>query len=223
MAPIRRHFEQELHDLNGLVLRLGGHAESAIAKAMKALVERDVCLARQVVKEDDLADQLEVQIDELCVQVLARHQLVGPDLRFVTSALKVAPDLERIGDLATNVAQRVIDMLGEPRIEQLFFVPNMASHATAMLRQALDAFVQRDPAGARAVIGLDESLDAWMEQTYLAGVAMMQAEPAHLTRVMRVLMIAKSLERIGDNVTNVCEMVVWMIDGETIRHRELEA
>lgn len=220
---VHRHFEDQLEELQDKILRLGGFAESAIGRATTALMERDTRKAREVVDADDEADELETEIDQLCLEILARHQPVGKDLRFLTTALKVTPDLERIADLAASIATRTIEMNEEPRPETLMNVPLMAERAQLMLRRALDAFVARDAHAAKEVIALDRELNSWMEQTFRVSVTFMLEEPRMLTRALRLMMVAKSLERIGDQVTNVCEMIVYMAKGEVIRHREIPA
>lgn len=219
---VHRHFEDQLSELQEMILRLGGFAESAIGQATSALMERETRKAQAVVDADDEADELETQIDHLCLEILARHQPVGKDLRLLTTALKVTPDLERIADLAVSIAERAIEMNEEPKPETLMNVPLMAERAQLMLRRALDAFVARDADAAKEVIYLDRELNAWMEQTFRVAVTLMLEEPRMITRALRLMMVAKSLERIGDQVTNLCEMIVYMSEGEVIRHREFD-
>jgi phosphate transport system protein len=218
MKKIHRHFEDELEALSEKVQRLGGLAEEAIRKSVASLLDRDSNLAREVIDGDEEADRLELEIDHVCMEILARHQPIAKDLRFVTTALKITPDLERIADLAANLALRAIELNEEPRLAEVVDIPVMAERARGMLRGALDAFAQGDAQAARRIISLDDELDKWMEHTFRVMVTHMLEKPQNITRCLRHTMAAKNLERMGDQVTNVCEMIVYMVEGRMIRH-----
>ena len=163
---MERHFEQQLQALAAAVQRMGGLVEQAIGRSVEALVKRDAQFAQVVIDEDEAIDHLELEVDQLVMETLARYQLAARDLRFVTTAMKIVPDLERIADHAANVCERSIELSAEPPIKQLVDIPQMARRAQEMVRGALDAFIDRDPDAARAVIAMDDELDGQME--YLA-------------------------------------------------------
>lgn len=218
MEKIHRHFEDELAQLSEKVVRLGAFADEAIGRGVQALMDRDSDLARRVIAEDEEADRLEIEIDLLCAEILARHQPIAGDLRFVTTAMKITPDLERIADLAAHVAKRALELNDEPRLEAVIDIPAMAAHARGMLRKALEAFVRRDAALAREVLGLDDVLDRHMDQSFRVLLTLMLENARVITRALRLMMVAKDFERMGDQVTNVAEMIVYMAEGRVIKH-----
>jgi phosphate transport system protein len=183
-----------------------------------ALVGRDSDLARRVVEHDADVDRLELTIDRLCMEMLALHQPMARDLRFVTTAMKITTDLERIADLAVNVSERAIELNEEPPLKPFVDLPLMARRAQQMVHGALDAFVQRDVAAARAVIAMDDDLDRRMEQIFRELVSYMVEDRHTITRALRLNFVAKYFERIGDQATNVCEQVVYMAEGQVIKH-----
>lgn len=216
---MERHFEQQLEALAAAVQRMGGLVEQAIGKSVEALVKRDAQLAAEVIREDQVIDALELDIDQLVMETLARYQLAGRDLRFVTTAMKIVPDLERMADHAVNICQRSIELATEPPFRPLVDIPMMARRAQEMVRGALDAFISRDPAAARAVIAMDDDLDRRMEQVFRVLLSYMIEDPRTITRSIRLTFVAKTFERIGDQATNICEMVVYMAEGRVIKHR----
>jgi phosphate transport system protein len=222
MEKTARHFHEQLDLLSEKLLRLAGHVEEAIGRSVEALAERDSELARQVIARDAEADRLELEIDQLCMELLALQQPMAKDLRFIATAMKITPDLERIGDHAVNVCERAIELNQEPRLDSLVDLPRMARRAQEMVRLALDAFVQRDAAAARAVIAMDDALDTRMEQTFRELVSSMLKDQGNITRALRLAFVAKYFERIGDQATNICEQVVFMAEGEVIKHPGLE-
>ncbi len=215
---MERHFEHQLQLLAGAVQRMGGLVEQAIGKSVEALVKRDPNLAAEVSREDEAIDQLELEIDQLVMETLARYQLAARDLRFVTTAMKIVPDLERMADHATSICQRSIELNAEPPFKPLVDIPMMARRAQEMVRGALDAFVARDAAAARAVIAMDDDLDRRMEQVFRVLLSYMIEDPRTITRSIRLTFVAKTFERIGDQATNICEMVVYMAEGRVIKH-----
>ena len=215
---MHRHFEDELETLSEKVIRLGGFADEAIGKALAALMDRDTEGAKKVIAADEEADRLEIEIDLLAMEILARHQPIAGDLRFVTTAMKITPDLERIADLAAQVAERAIELNDEPRLAAVIDLPAMAARARLMLRKALDAFVQRDAGLAREVLVLDDELDRRMDQAFRVLLTLMLENAKVITRALRLMMVAKALERMGDQVTNVAEMIVYMAEARVIKH-----
>ncbi len=213
-----RHYEQELQALKERILLLGGMVEQMIDRAMKALVQRDSPLARAVIDDDAKVDAAELEVDHLCLSLLALRQPAASDLRFIATALKIVTDLERIGDLAVNIAERAIELNEEPPLKPYIDVPRMAALASGMVRQALDAFVSRDPAQARGVLGSDAAVDALNVQLFRELLTYMIEEPKNVTRALRITFIAKYLERVADHATNIAQMVIFMCEGRDVRH-----
>jgi phosphate transport system protein len=213
-----RHLDDELSTLRDSLLLLGGQTEEALERAMYALTERDSDVARQVLEDDDEVDRLEVEIDRLCIDLIALRQPAARDLRFVISVAKIAPILERIADHACNIARAAIDLNNEPELKRTVDLQLMAEHALSMLRAALDAFTSTDAAAARAVIQRDAEIDDLYNQVFGDLIEMMVAEPSTATRDARLLFVAKHLERIGDYVTDICELTVYMAEAAFIKH-----
>ncbi len=213
-----RILDRELDALRDRVLLLGGETETALQKAMYALVERDSQTAEEVLAGDDEIDQLEVEIDRLCVDTIALRQPAARDLRFVISVAKITPILERIADHACNIARAAIELNDEPQLKPLVDLPRMAEHASAMLRAALDAFTSNDADAARATIERDDVVDAAYERVFHDLIALMVSDPSTTTRAARLLFVSKHLERIGDYVTDICELTVYMTEAAYIKH-----
>ena len=213
-----RHLDDELSWLRDRVLRLGGETEQALERAMQALTERDSDAARQVLQHDDDIDRLEVEIDRQCIDIIALRQPAARDLRFVISVAKMAPLLERIADHACNIARAAIDLNNEPELKSVFDLRRMAEHALGMLRAALDAFTSNDAAAARKIIKNDAVINDLYNHIFHSLIEMMVTEPATATRDARLLFIAKHLERIGDYVTDICELTVYMAEAAFIKH-----
>jgi len=213
-----RHFEEQLDLLTEKILFLGGLVEQAIGRSVDALVGRDSDVARQVIANDAEVDRVELEIDRICMETLALQQPFARDLRFITTAMKITTDLERVADLAVNVSERAIELNEEPQLKPFVDLPLMARRAQEMVHGALDAFVQRDALAARAVIAMDDDLDARMEQIFRELLSFMVEEPKSITRALRLTFVAKYFERIGDQATNVCEQVVYMCEGQVIKH-----
>jgi phosphate transport system protein len=203
------------------VLRLGGLVEEAIGRATRALVQRDSDLARKVIDSDSEVDRLELEIDDLGTEMLGLYQPLAGDLRFVTMAMKITTDLERIGDLAVNVSERALELNEKPETRLLVDLPPMAGRAQEMVRSALDAFVRKDAAKARATIALDDDLDRRMEATFRELLTYMMEDPALIPRALRLSFVTKYFERMGDMATNICEQVVYMAEGTVIKHPAL--
>lgn len=213
-----RHLDDELNSLRDRVLLLGGEAESALERAMYALMERDSDVAREVLAHDDAVDRIEIEIDRQCIEVIALRQPAARDLRFVIAVVKMAPVLERIADHACNIARAAIDLNNEPELKQNIKLRQMAEHASSMLRAALDAFTSNDAAAAREVIARDTEINDLYNQTFHDLIEMMVSEPSTATRDARMLFVAKHIERIGDYVTDICELTVYMAEAAIIKH-----
>ncbi len=215
---IHRHLDDELSSLRDRVLLLGGEAEQALERAMHSLSERDSEVAKQVLDHDDEIDHLEVAIDRQCIDIIALRQPAARDLRFVISVAKMAPVLERIADHACNIARTAIDLNNEPELKPLPDLSRMAEHALTMLRGALDAFTSSDPIRAREIIQSDSEINDLYNHTFHRLIELMVTEPATATRDARLLFVAKHLERIGDYVTDICELTVYMAEAAFIKH-----
>lgn len=213
-----REYEQELTALREQVLFMGACVEELLTGAVDAFRERNPERARRVLELDEQVDRLELDIDDACLQVLARRQPVASDLRFVTTALKVVTDLERIGDLGTNICKRVVELDAHAPPVGAEAIGQMADVTRAMLREALDSFVAGDARRARQVIARDARVDQLYADLFPVLIQRMTAEPGIVDQAMRVLSVAKHLERIADHATNLAEMVVFMVQGEDVRH-----
>jgi phosphate transport system protein len=211
-------YESELRKLRDQLLYMGAKVEEMIASSIKALVERDSDLARRMMEFDTEIDRLEVDTDDLCLRILARRQPVASDLRAITIAMKMVTDLERIGDLGVNICERVVELSSEPPLKPYMDLPKMSEIAQGMVRDALDAFVNRDAERAQEVIEHDGTVDVYYGQIFRELLTYMMEDVRNIYRATRLQSIAKYLERIGDHATNLAEMVVFMVKGKDIRH-----
>ena len=215
---IIRQYDLELNEIREKLLEMGGKVEMMIANAMKSLVERDSALAEETIAFDHHINHMEVEIDEKCLQVLALRQPAARDLRFLTLALKIVTDLERIGDQCRNIAKRALELNTEPPLKPYIDLPRMATAAATMVREALDAFVKGDADLAFKVCKDDAFVDGLNDQIQRELLVFMMTEPATISRAIKVNYIAKCLERVADHATNVAEMVIFMVKGKDIRH-----
>jgi phosphate transport system protein len=215
---IYKSFDKELHDLKEKLLLMGGRVEGAIREAIKALEERDSDSAQRIITADDIVDAEEIEIDEFCLRLLALRQPAARDLRFITTAMKVNYDLERIGDMAVNISERVLELNKEPQLKPYITLPQMAQTVQQMLRDCLNAFVNEDPDAARAVVTEDEKVDHALSQIYHELVSYMAKDYGSVPRATRLLFISKYLERIADHAVNICELVIFMVEGKIVRH-----
>lgn len=213
-----RLLDRELDTLRDRVLLLGGETERALQRAIYSLVERDSVTAQEVLDEDDQIDQLEVEIDRLCVDTIALYQPAARDLRFVISVTKITPLLERIADHACNIARAAIDLNDEPQLKSYVDLPRMAEHASSMLRAALDAFTSGDGEAAREIIGRDSEINEIYDRLFHDLIEMMVEDSTTTTRAARMLFVAKHIERIGDYVKDICELTVYMTEAAFIKH-----
>ena len=211
------HFEQELASLKDRLLTMASLAEAAVNKAVKALIERDDDLARQVKEQDSAIDRLEIELDDMGINLLSKAPLAS-DLRFITAAMKISHDLERVGDEATKIARRSIELGQEPQLKPYVDIPRMTRMGAEMMADALDAFVNRNPEKARAVIPRDKEVDLLNKQLHRELASYMVERPATITRCLNLMVISKSLERIADHATNVAEDVVYLYEAKDIRH-----
>jgi len=211
------HFDQELASLKEQLLIMASLAEAAVNKAIKALVERDDDLARQVKDQDSALDRLEIEIDDMGIILLSKAPLAS-DLRLITVAMKISHDLERVGDEATTIARRSVELSQEPQLKPYVDIPRMARMALEMLDDALNAFVHGNPEKARAVIPRDREVDLLNRQLHRELSSYMIEKPTTITRCLNLMVIAKSLERIADHATNVAEEVVYLYEAKDIRH-----
>jgi phosphate transport system protein len=214
----KRLIQNDLDKLRDRLLVMGGAAEKAIMLSMRALIERDSELANRVIREDDAIDQMELEIDQMCVDILVLKQPAASDLRFVVSAARTAPQVERIGDHAVNIAKHALALNDEPQLDLQIDIHPMAKVVQDMLVDGLDAFTSGDPEKARATIGRDDQVDSLYDQLYAQVVGLMKRDPANVERGAQWLFILKHLERIADYVTNICEQIVFMARGQVIKH-----
>ncbi len=216
---MERHFDQELGKLKERLLTMAGMAEQSVGKAVKALVDRDPKLARAVIEEDALINRLEVEVEETCLNLLARYQPEAKDLRTIAMVFKIVNDLERVGDQGVNVAERTLDLLEEPQLKPLIDIPRMATLAQQMLKDSLDAFVNGDTELAREVCRRDDEVDLLNDQIYDELLVYMSQDAKTITRAIDLILIGRHLERVADHATNIAEDVYYLVRGTTIKHR----
>jgi len=213
-----RHFHEELEALKQTLLAMGGLVEDQIRRVMKALLERDDVMAQEVIERDRQVNTYDVEVDEQCVSLLALYQPAAGDLRFITTAMKIVTDLERIGDQAVNIAQRVLELNREPQLKPYIDLPRMAEQAQRMVKESLDAFVARDTALARQVCGEDSEVDLLKEQIFRELLTFMMEDPRSIPRAIRLILISRCMERVADHATNIAEMVIYLVEGKMVRH-----
>ena len=218
MAITIRHFDQELDDLKQKLLSMGAAVENQIQTALRALVERDTELAQQVIENDLRINTLDVQVDEDSIRLLALHQPTAKDLRFITTAMKISTELERMSDLAENIAERALELNEEPQLKPYIDIPRMGNWTLRMVKDSLDAFVNRDAALARKVCADDDFVDDLTQQLFRELLSFMIENPKTITRAIRLTFTGKYIERIADYATNVAELVVYLVEGKIIRH-----
>lgn len=212
------HFDQELNQLQEQLLSMAGLVEASLDQAIAALVNRDASLCDTVEKEDDAIDRLEIEIDERSVNLLARRSPVATDLRRITVAMKFSTNLERMGDQAVNIARLARELNLEPQLKPYIDIPRMAALAKGMLHDALEAYVQQDPALARSVVPRDKMVDQINKQLYRELTSFMLEDPRTITRSIRLMFLSKCLERVADHAANLAEEVVYLCEAKDIRH-----
>ena len=213
-------FDEELRVLKDRVLKIGSLVEGAIHDSVKSLVERNSELARKVIEKDRQINALDVEIDEECIRLIALRQPKARDLRFITTAMKITTDLERMGDLAENIAERAIELNEEPQLKPYIDIPRMAEIAEGMVRDSLDAFVMCSKLPYE-VIKKDDEVDNLNVQVFNELLFYMIQDPNTVTRAIKINYVSKYLERIADHATNIAEMVIYMCEGKIIRHMKI--
>ncbi len=216
---MERRFDEELKHLKERLLSMAGMAEQSIGKAVKALVDRNPAMAEAVIRDDVGINQLEVEIEETCLTLLARYQPEAKDLRFIAMVFKIVNDLERVSDQAVNISERTLDLLKAPLLKPLIDIPKMAQLAQQMLKDGLDAFVNRDADLARAVCRRDDEVDHLNDQVYHELLVYMTKDPNTIMRAVDLILIGRHLERVADHATNIAEDVYYLVRGTTIKHR----
>ncbi len=215
---VHRHLQMELEELKGNLLQMAVLVENAISNAVQALVARDSKLAKKTLKGEDRINKLEIAIDDMCLKLLALKQPMAADLRFITSAMKIITDLERIGDQAVNIAERAISLNEEPQLKPYIDIPRMAEIAQSMVKDVMDAFVNRDSQLARSVCARDDLVDKLNDQVFRELLTYMIADPKTITRAVHLVIVCRCLERIADHSTNIAEDVIFMVDALVIKH-----
>jgi len=214
-------FDEELQRLKETILKMGSMVESAVKGAVHALVERDNELAKRVIERDHQVNALDVEIDEDSIRLIALMQPKAGDLRFITTAMKITTDLERMGDMAVNIAERALELNEEPLLKPYIDIPRMSQLAQGMTRDVLDAFVRKDKRLAMDVIMRDDEVDKLKHDVLQELAFFMVQDPSTVTRAMKISFVAQYLERIADHATNISEMVIYLVEGKLIRHMAL--
>jgi phosphate transport system protein len=213
-----RHFQEELDQLKTRLLEMGGLAEERLRSALDGLVRREPRVLERVLGGDGPINQLHIEVDDRCFKLLALHQPVAVDLRAIVAAVKINADLERVGDLAVNIAEASLRYLRHAPVKELIDIPRMATIAQGMLRDALDAFVRRDLALARAVLDRDDELDALKSQVFRELLTYMLQDPSKIEPALDLILVSRHLERVGDHATNLAEDVIFMVSARDVRH-----
>jgi phosphate transport system protein len=221
MEHTDKRYEEELKRLREEILYMGGLVEDQIQKAVKTLVERDSELAQVIIERDHEVNRLDVEIDDICIKLLALHQPAGRDLRFITTGLKITTDLERIGDMAVNICERALELNQEPQLKPYIDIPRMARISQRMIRESLDAFVREDTDLALKVCKDDDEVDQLNAQIFRETLTFMLENAQTISRATKIASVSKYLERIADHATNIAEMVIFMVKGKSIRHMKV--
>lgn len=212
------HFHKELEELKESLLRMGTLVEEAIRDAVQSLVKRDSDLAQKIFEGEDRINKLEIEIGDMCLRLLALRQPMAVDLRFITSAMKIITDLERMGDQAVNIAERAISLNQEPQLKPYIDIPRMTEITQSMVKDVLDAFVNRDSKLARSVCERDDLVDGLKDQVFRELLTYMISDPKTITRAVHLMIICRCLERIADHATNIAEDVIFVVDALVIKH-----
>ncbi len=218
MSKQERPFDEELQALKEHLLEMAAMAEEQIGLAVRGLKERKEDMACEVIEKEEDINRLDLEMDDMCMRLLALRQPMATDLRFITSSMKISSDLERIGDQAYNIAERTLRLLKQPQLKPLIDIPRMAELSSKMVRDAIGAFINRDADLARDVCLRDDEIDSLNEQIFRELLTFMIADPATITRAVDLILIGRHLERIADHATNIGEDVIYMIKGKTIKH-----
>jgi phosphate transport system protein len=217
----RQHFEAERQALRNQLLTMGALVEDRVHRAIQALVERREEEARRIVETDQEINDLQIDIDDRCLKLLALQTPLAVDLRLITSAMKINADLERVGDQAVNIAENVLQLLPHPPLKPLIDIPRMAGIAERMVRDALDSFVKGDAGLARDVLRRDDEVDGLKDQLFRELLTYMMADPGTIQRALALLLISRHLERIADHATNIAEDVIFIAEAKDVRHHHV--
>ncbi len=217
-----RHFEQQLEALKGKLLEMSALVENSVYRSIQAVVERNQDLANLVLENEERINDLEIEIDEDAIRLIALQQPVAADLRLITAAVKINNDLERMGDLAVSIAERALNLIQTPNAETAIDIPHIASLVQSMVRKALDSFVNRDADLARSVLVSDDEVDSLRTAHYQELISFMETNPTYIPQAFQLLSIVRNLERIADHATNIAEDVLFLVKGIDVRHRNEE-
>jgi phosphate transport system protein len=217
------HFKEELDEMQSRLLEMAGLVESAIHQSVDALVQRDEQSAKEVLWKEALINQKDIEIDEYATRLLALYQPMARDMRFLTAVIKINGDLERMGDLAVNIAQRAVSLTAQSPVKPLIDIPRMAQLVESMLLRTLDAFVKSDAEEATSVLTADDEVDALRDSVYQELVTYMQSDPSTVPAAVDLMFVARNLERIADHATNIAEDVVFLVKGVDVRHHAADA
>jgi len=217
---MKKHYSGQLSDVRELVLRMGGLAEQMTRRVIHALVQRDAGILAEVRAMESQVNQLHVEIDEACLELIALRQPAAVDLRFITAAMKIIVDMERIGDQAINIVERAESLLAVPPLKPLIDIPRMADIAQEMLKASLDAYVNGDDNLAYQTILKDDEVDQLKDQVFRELLTFMMSDPTTIPRAMDLILVSRHIERIADHATNICEDVIFMVKGKDVRHQE---
>ena len=218
----RHHFEEELQILKQRLLHMGALCEERVHRAVAALMQRRLDAAEKIAAGDSDVNELQIEIDDRCLKLLALQQPMATDLRLITSAIKINSDLERIGDQAVNIAQNVVKLLPYPPVKPQIDIPRMAEIAQGMTHDSLDAFVRKDVGLARSVLARDDQVDAFKDQVFRVLLTYMMADPGTIERCLALILISRNLERIADHATNIAEDVIFLVEAKDVRHHHVE-
>jgi phosphate transport system protein len=218
----RHHFEEELQALKNRLLSMGALVEDRVHRAVQALMDRRAEVAESIANGDQDVNELQIEIDDRCLKLLALQQPMASDLRLITSAMKINSDLERIGDQAVNIAENSARILAHPPLKPLIDLPRMAEIAEAMTRDSLDAFVRRDSELARRVLAKDDEVDQLKDQIFRVLLTYMMADPGTIERAIALILVSRNIERIADHATNIAEDVIFMVEAKDVRHHHEE-
>jgi len=213
-----RHFEEELDNLRNHLLEMSGLVEDSIYRSVQALVEKDEVAAQQVLQNEARINRMEIAIDEIATSLLARVQPMATDLRFITAAIKINNDLERMGDISVNIVRRTLALMREPISKELVDIPHMATLVQSMIRKSLDAFVRKDAELARSILTSDDVIDELRDSVYEELIGLMERDPAAVRQCVNLMFIARALERLADHATNIAEDVLFLVQGVEVRH-----
>jgi phosphate transport system protein len=219
---MERHFETEMQALRNRLLSMGAMVEERVHQAVLALMERSSATAERIIAGDEEVNDLQIEVDDRCLKLLALQQPMASDLRLITAAMKINADLERIGDQAVNIAENSLKLMNAAPLKPIIDLPRMAQIAEAMTRDSLDAFVRKDAALARAVLARDDEVDQLKDHIFRVLLTYMMADPGTIERALSLILISRNLERIADHATNIAEDVIFVVEAKDVRHHHEE-